>query len=115
MYSHMRVKHTDLRIKCTECNFSHPTKVNTHFKQVHLVKKGQITEVTFVGRGLVVDFTQRIVQNWNLMRRFLVTIFVTIQLPEVITLSFTLKVYMMELFTSANIAHHILHTKERGH
>ena len=77
-------------------------------------KKGQITEVTFVGRGLVVNFTQRIVQNWNLMRRFLVTN-ATIQLPEVITLSFTLKVYMMELFTSANIAHHILHTKERGH
>ena len=39
MYSHMRVKHTDLRIKCTECNFSHPTKVNTHFKQVHLGQK----------------------------------------------------------------------------
>ena len=68
----------------------------------------------FVGRGLVVNFTQRIVQNWNLMRRFLVTN-ATIQLPEVITLNFTLKVYMMELFTSANIAHHILHTKERGH
>ena len=42
-------------------------------------KKGQITEVTLVGRGLVVNFTQRIVQNWNLMRRFLVTIFVTIR------------------------------------
>ena len=66
------------------------------------------------GIGLVVNFTQRIVQNWNLMQRFLVTN-ATIQLPEVITLSFTLKVYMMELFTSANIAHHILHTKERGH
>ena len=105
MYSHMRVKHTDLRIKCTECNFSN---------KFILGKKGQITEVTFVGRGLVVNFTQRIVQNWNLMRRFLVTN-ATIQLPEVITLSFTLKVYMMELFTSANIAHHILHTKERGH
>ena len=41
MYSHMRVKHTDLRINCTECNFSHPfqTKVNTHFKQVHLGQK----------------------------------------------------------------------------
>ena len=44
------------------------------------------------------------------MRCFLVTN-ATIQLPEVITLNFTLKVYMMELFTSANIAHHILHTK----
>ena len=72
-----------------------------------LVKKA---EITFVGRGDVVNFTQRIVQNWNLMRRFLVTN-ATIQLPEVITSSFTLKVYMMELFTSANIAHHILHTK----
>ena len=50
-----------------------------------------------VRRGLVVNFTQRIVQNWNLMRRFLVTN-ATIQLPEVITSSFTLKVYMMELF-----------------
>ncbi len=75
-------------------------------------KKGQITKVTLVGRGLVVNFTQRIVQNWNLMPRFLVTN-ATIQLPEVITLSFTL--HMMELFTSANIAHHILQTKERGH
>ena len=38
MYSHMRVKHSDSKIKCTECNFSHPfpTKVNTHYKQVHL-------------------------------------------------------------------------------
>ena len=38
MYSHVRVKHSDSKIKCTECNFSHPfpTKVNTHYKQVHL-------------------------------------------------------------------------------
>ena len=41
MYSHVRVKHSDLKIKCTECNFSHPfpTKVNTHYKQVHLGEK----------------------------------------------------------------------------
>ena len=38
MYTHMRVKHSDLKIKCNECKFSHPfaTKVNTHYKQVHL-------------------------------------------------------------------------------
>ena len=38
IYSHVRVKHSDLKIKCTECNFSHPfpTKVNTHYKHVHL-------------------------------------------------------------------------------
>ena len=38
MYTHVRVKHSDLKIKCTECNFSHPfpTKVNAHYKQVHL-------------------------------------------------------------------------------
>ena len=77
-------------------------------------KKARSQKWQLVGRVLVMNFTQRIVQNWNLMRRFLVTN-ATIQLPEVITLSFTLKVYMMELFTSANIAHHILHTKERGH
>ena len=78
-------------------------------------KKGLgLAEVISVGRSLVANLTQRIVQNWNLMRCFLVT-HATIQLPEVITFNFTLKVYMMELFTSANIAHHILHTKERGH
>ena len=38
MYSHVRVKHSDLKIKCTECKFSHPfpTKVKAHYKQVHL-------------------------------------------------------------------------------
>ena len=38
MYQHNRVKHTDIRHKCTECDFTHgyPTKVRTHHRQVHL-------------------------------------------------------------------------------
>ena len=41
MYSHVRVNHTDFRIKCTECNYSHSfqTKVNKHYKEVHLGQK----------------------------------------------------------------------------
>ena len=38
MYQHNRVKHSDIKHKCTECDFTHayPTKVKTHHKQVHL-------------------------------------------------------------------------------
>ena len=38
MYRHNRIKHSDIKHKCTECNFSHayPTKVRTHHRQVHL-------------------------------------------------------------------------------
>ena len=38
MYKHNRIKHSDIKHKCTECNFTHtfPTKVRTHYREVHL-------------------------------------------------------------------------------
>ena len=38
MFQHNRTKHSDIRHKCTECDYSHtyPSKVKTHHKQVHL-------------------------------------------------------------------------------
>ena len=38
MYKHNRIKHSDIKHKCTECSFTHtfPTKVRTHYRQVHL-------------------------------------------------------------------------------
>ena len=38
MYVHNRIKHSDIKHKCTECNYTHayPTKVRSHYKQVHL-------------------------------------------------------------------------------
>ena len=38
MYKHKRVKHSDIKHKCTECDYSHayPTKVKSHHRQVHL-------------------------------------------------------------------------------
>ena len=38
MYKHNRIKHSDIKHKCTECNFTHtfPTKVRTHHRHVHL-------------------------------------------------------------------------------
>ena len=48
MYKHNRIKHSDIKHKCTECNFSHafPTKVRTHHKQVHLgVPRNRMKEI----------------------------------------------------------------------
>ena len=38
MYKHNRIKHSDIKHKCIECNYTHtyPTKVRTHHRQVHL-------------------------------------------------------------------------------
>ena len=116
MYSHMRVKHTDLRIKCTERNFSHPfqTKVNTHFKQVHLGQKRADHRSDICRKRTCSRFYTKNCTELE-SHAALSCDKCNYSTAEVITLSFTLKVYMMELFTSANIAHHILHTKERGH
>ena len=38
MYTHKRIKHSNMKQKCTECDFAHPypTKVKSHYKAVHL-------------------------------------------------------------------------------
>ena len=38
MYRHKRTKHSNIKQKCTKCDYAHiyPTKVKSHYKQVHL-------------------------------------------------------------------------------